>query len=69
MVGEYKRSRSLRWEDAVPITPREKELAAARAAGISEEDIAGIVELSTYIKKRAAVHVERLAGILEEAAA
>ncbi len=41
----------------------ETELAAAEAAGIPREEIAHIVKLSAFIKKRAASHVERLCGM------
>ena len=46
----------------------EDHLAAARAMGISHEDIARVIRLAAYIKKRAAAHVERLAGMTQEAA-
>ncbi len=43
----------------------EKHLAAARAIGISDEDIADIVKLAVFIKGMAASHVNRMAGVEE----
>ncbi len=40
----------------------------AEAVGISQEDMAKIVKLAAFIKKRATSHVERLVGMAEEAA-
>jgi alkylhydroperoxidase/carboxymuconolactone decarboxylase family protein YurZ len=47
----------------------ERHLAEAKSAGISQDEIAKIVKLAAFIKKRAASHVERLVGMTEEAAA
>lgn len=44
----------------------EQHLAEAEAAGISQEDMAKIVKLAAFIKKRATSHVERLVGMAEE---
>ncbi len=46
----------------------EEHLATAEAVGISHEDIVKVIRLAAYIKKRAAAHVERLAGMTQEAA-
>jgi hypothetical protein len=43
-------------------------LAEAETAGISQAEIATVVKLAAFIKKRAASHVERLVGMAEEAA-
>lgn len=40
----------------------EKNLAAAEAVGLSQDDIAKIVKLAILIKGRASFHVERLVG-------
>lgn len=47
----------------------ERHLAEAKAEGIPQDEIARIVKLAVFIKKRAASHVERLVGMVEEAAA
>ena len=47
----------------------EQHLAEAEAAGISQDEIATVVKLAAFIKRRAASHVERLANMAEEAAA
>lgn len=47
----------------------EQYLAAAETVGISQDDIAKIVKLAAFIKRRAASHVERLVDMTEEAAA
>lgn len=47
----------------------EQHLAEAEGAGVSQEDIAKIARLAVFIKKQAASHVVRLAGMAEEAAA
>lgn len=51
------------------VSTLEKYLAAAESVGISQDDVAKIVKLAAFIKKRAASHVERLVGMTEEAAA
>ena len=43
----------------------ENHLAAARAIGISDEDVADIVKLAVFIKGMAASHVNRTAGVEE----
>ncbi|MFQ5539525.1 MAG: carboxymuconolactone decarboxylase family protein [Candidatus Binatia bacterium] len=40
-------------------------LGAAEAMGISQEDIAEILNLSRFIKEKGASHVERLGGMLD----
>ena len=47
----------------------EKHLAQAEAVGVSQDEIATIVKLAVFIKKRAASHVERLVNVAEQAAA
>lgn len=47
----------------------EQHLAEADATGVSHEDILKVTRLAAYIKKRAALHVERLVGMAGEAAA
>lgn len=47
----------------------EQHLAEADAAGISQDEIATVVKLAAFIKRRAASHVERLVNIGAEAAA
>lgn len=44
----------------------ERHLAAAKAVGISQEEITTIVQLATFIKGKAASHVEHLVGVVEE---
>ncbi|MFQ5546044.1 MAG: carboxymuconolactone decarboxylase family protein [Acidiferrobacterales bacterium] len=44
-------------------------LAEAEAVDLSQDEIATIVRLAAFIKKRAASHVERLVGMAEEKAA
>lgn len=44
----------------------ERHLAAAKAVGISQEEITTIVQLATFIKGKAASHVEHLLGVVEE---
>ena len=44
-------------------------LAAAGEAGVPDDEIGQIVKLAAFIKQRAASHVERLVGMVEEAAA
>lgn len=44
-------------------------LAAAELSGVSEDDIAEIVKMAVFIKKKAASHVERLVNMPEEKAA
>jgi AhpD family alkylhydroperoxidase len=44
----------------------ERHLDAAESVGISRDDIATIVTLGAFIKGRAASHVERLCGMVEE---
>ena len=44
----------------------ERHLAAAKAVGISQEEISTIVQLATFIKGKAASHVEHLVGVVEE---
>lgn len=51
------------------VSSLEKHLGAAKATGISEEEITQIVKLAVLIKERAASHVERLAGMAREEAA
>jgi len=48
------------------VSSLEKHLAAAENMGISPEDVTKILKLSAFIKEKAASHVERLAGTLEE---
>jgi AhpD family alkylhydroperoxidase len=43
----------------------DKHLAAARAIGISDQDVADIVKLAVFIKGMAASHVNRMAGVEE----
>lgn len=47
----------------------EQYLAEAEAMGISQDEIARIVKLAAFIKKRAASHVERLVGMADTEAA
>lgn len=47
----------------------ERHLTAAETVGVSQEDIAKIVKLAAFIKRKAASHVERLVGLTEEEAA
>ncbi len=47
-------------------TNLQRHLDAAERVGISREDIATIVTLGAFIKGRAASHVERLCGMVEE---
>ena len=41
-------------------------IAAAETVGVSQEELAEIVKLAAFVKKRAASHVERLVGTREE---
>lgn len=51
------------------VSSLEMHLAAAETVGVSREEIAQIVELATFIKGKAASHVERLASVTKEEAA
>lgn len=48
------------------VSSLEQHLAAARTVGISQQDITTIVKLAAFIRGKAASHVERLAGVIEE---
>jgi len=48
------------------VTTLERHLAAAKAVGISQEEITTIVQLAAFIKGKAASHVEHLVGVVEE---
>jgi len=48
------------------VTTLERHLAAAKAVGISQEEIATIVQLATFIRGKAASHVEHMVGVVEE---
>ena len=48
------------------VTNLQRHLDAAERVGISREDIATIVTLGAFIKGRAASHVERLCGMVED---
>lgn len=51
------------------VSSLKEHLAEAEAVGISEDEVARIVKLAMYIRKRAVSHVERLVGMAEEEAA
>ena len=48
------------------VSSLKKHIAAAETVGVSQEELAEIVKLAAFVKKRAASHVERLVGTREE---
>ncbi|MDH3474780.1 MAG: carboxymuconolactone decarboxylase family protein [Rhodospirillales bacterium] len=51
------------------VSSLERQLAAAEAAGLAADEIMQVVKLAAFIKRRAASHVERLAGLAKDEAA
>jgi AhpD family alkylhydroperoxidase len=51
------------------VSSLERNLAAAEAAGLAPDEIMQVVKLAAFIKRRAASHVERLAGMAKDEAA